>query len=531
MSILTLRLLDRPVGITRLVDRIAIESTLYQIFLVTTGLWSDSTGLHHDLYADFWTQAERLLDRSMFFPRRPMSLNSPVLGIPVSIFRLTRSLRQQCRSRFPYDQAILDMIRGEVVTWEEVLLTGQEPNGSTSEGTDREERAYRDTGHLYAIIASVLLEQLSRNQIRPGAGPVAASDSWQVRKAVQILREHQYDDGWTRLFVGNWPVYTLGFLMSSAEDIELVQADLRRRWNLTSFAQITRFSRDLENMWSARERATDTALLACHPGHERKRLLQGCPGGKKRVRDCASALCDPLRGYLSKLRAADAEVAERITIVENTWTRTRIQVEFMEPLGPILDAEHHRVLGNIIEVLAENGTGGELRPGWFRFSRGVRRGKYAFVKDSLDEVIQDMEEWQRRFDPSWFLIMRMANPIIDQQLTRQHQRASQGPPASPTPSRRPAPLPPSQQQRDQHNQSFSLATRLQTAPSPLSLADGLRTALRPDGPHRSVFLPRTDLDFSPIPYCNAKAARRDSSDRWFLVDRLTCRPTVDVTTP
>nr|CEG05072.1 unnamed protein product [Fusarium clavum] len=245
-------------------------------------------------------------------------------------------------------------------------------------------------------------------------------------------------------------------------------------------------------------------------------------------------------------RAADAEVAERVAIVENTWTRARIQVDFIEPLGPILDAEHRRVLEDIIGILVtklssavrkldsvlsnqENGAGRELRLGWFRFSRGVRRGKYAFVKNSLDKVIQDMEEWQRRFDPSWFLIMRIANPIIDQKLTRQHQRVSQESQAGPFPAEHLASSSSSQQQPDQHNQSFTLATRLQTAPSPLSLADGLRTAFRPDGPHRSVFLPRTDLDFLPIPYCNARAAcRRGSSDRWFLVDRLTCQPMVDV---
>ncbi|KAJ4168325.1 hypothetical protein NW754_013659 [Fusarium falciforme] len=262
------------------------------------------------------------------------------------------------------------------------------------------------------------------------------------------------------------------------------------------------------------------------------------------VQVCASCITF-IAQACENYRAADIEVAERIAIVENTWTRTRIQVEFIEPLGPILDAEHRRVLEDIIGILAtklssavrklesvlskqENGAGGELRPGWFRFSRAVRRGKYAFVKDSLDKIIQDMEEWQRRFDPSWFLIMRIANPIIDQQLTVQHQRVSQGSQASPSPAQRPAPSPASQQQHGQHNQSFTLTTRLQAAPSPLSLADGLRTALRPDGPHRSVFLRKRDLDFLPIPYANAKAACRSSSDRWFLVDRLTCRPMVDV---
>jgi len=245
-------------------------------------------------------------------------------------------------------------------------------------------------------------------------------------------------------------------------------------------------------------------------------------------------------------RAADVEVAERIAIVENSWTRGRMQVDFVEPLRPILDAEHRRVLDDIIGILVtklssavrklesvlpkqEKGSSRELRPGWFRFSKGVQKGKYAFIKDSLDGVIQDMEEWQRRFDPSWFLIMRIANPIIDQELTMQHHRVSQGSQARPFPAQRSASPSSSQQLHEQSNQRFTLTTRLQMAPSPLSLADGLRTAIRPDAPHRSVFLPRIDLDFVPIPYCNARAAcRRDSSDRWFLIDRLMCRPTVDV---
>ncbi|KAH7113652.1 hypothetical protein B0J13DRAFT_656877 [Dactylonectria estremocensis] len=193
-------------------------------------------------------------------------------------------------------------------------------------------------------------------------------------------------------------------------------------------------------------------------------------------------LCARSIGFIAQTcenyRAANAEMAERIAIVENTWIRTRIQVEFIELLGPIHDAEHHRVLENILGVLAarlssavrkldgvlpkqENGAGGEPSPGWFRFSRGVR--------------VRLRQGLARRDHP------RRGGMVVE------------------------------------------------TAPSSLSLTNGLRTALRPDGPHHSVFLPRTDLDFLPIPYCNAKAVcRRGSSDRWFLANRLTCRPTVDV---
>ncbi|KAH7137733.1 hypothetical protein EDB81DRAFT_948910 [Dactylonectria macrodidyma] len=257
--ILAMRLLGRPWRITRPFDRLAIESVLYQIFLVTTGLWSDSTGFYDDFYADFWAQSERLLGQSTLFPTCSASLNSPVLGVPVSLFRVTLSLRQQCRSRVSCDQASLDLMQSEVEAWEAGLRRGQQLDfSSTSELPYEQERYYKDAGHLYAIIASVLLEHLSGNKTSTGATPTASKDSWQVRKAVQILRGYQHDDGWARLFIGNWPVYTLGLLMSSPEDMELVRADLRQRWDLTKFAQISRFSHDLEETWAARKQVADT---------------------------------------------------------------------------------------------------------------------------------------------------------------------------------------------------------------------------------------------------------------------------------
>ncbi|KAF7545872.1 hypothetical protein G7Z17_g8852 [Cylindrodendrum hubeiense] len=253
-------------------------------------------------------------------------------------------------------------------------------------------------------------------------------------------------------------------------------------------------------------------------------------------------------------KAADEEVAERIAIVENCWTRTRMQTDFIQPLGPIIDAEHNRVLDNVLRILAvklssaetslkgvlakRQKNGGELRAGFLGFAKSVRRGKYAFVKDALDGVIRDLEEWQQRFDPSWFLIMRMANPVIDNQLREAmgRQNASSqslsvapsqpGRPVSPNPSSSPRPRRQrSQQQLPHRTQNSFLTTGLQQTSSPLSLADGIRTALRTNGPRSSIFLPPVAFDFTPIPYSKAKAARRHgSNDRWFIVDSLVCRP-------
>jgi hypothetical protein len=48
----------------------------------------------------------------------------------------------------------------------------------------------------------------------------------------------------------------------------------------------------------------------------------------------------------------------------------------------------------------------------------AKRLKYAaYAKASLDGITDDLEKWQRMFDPSWFFLARIAVPIIDQQLT------------------------------------------------------------------------------------------------------------------
>ncbi|KAI9662223.1 MAG: hypothetical protein M1821_008389 [Bathelium mastoideum] len=47
-----------------------------------------------------------------------------------------------------------------------------------------------------------------------------------------------------------------------------------------------------------------------------------------------------------------------------------------------------------------------------------KKGKavYALLKEHLEQALHDMESWQRRFDPSWYLILRVASERIDKEL-------------------------------------------------------------------------------------------------------------------
>lgn len=48
---------------------------------------------------------------------------------------------------------------------------------------------------------------------------------------------------------------------------------------------------------------------------------------------------------------------------------------------------------------------------------GAKKLKYAaYTKAALDGIIDDLEKWQRMFDPSWFFLTRITVPVIDQQL-------------------------------------------------------------------------------------------------------------------
>ncbi|KAK4937832.1 hypothetical protein LTR10_021635 [Elasticomyces elasticus] len=253
IRILSLRLMSHDESISKPFDRLAVESVLYQIFLVTMGSWSDPIELDYHFNAQFWLQAERLLTLSTLFPDRSMSFNSPVLGLPLGLFKLALSIKQLYQSPFRSDPETLEQFRSELENWEGAVLSDQDldPLSADEERNDAH-RYYRDAAYLYILTASMLIEQLSDLEEKTGPPEAAPSDCWQVRKVCQLLRAHRDDDEWARCFIGNWPVYTLGFFMQKPEDMRLVWEDLLKRWNLTKFGQVARFRKDVENTWARR---------------------------------------------------------------------------------------------------------------------------------------------------------------------------------------------------------------------------------------------------------------------------------------
>ncbi|KXJ87154.1 hypothetical protein Micbo1qcDRAFT_125212 [Microdochium bolleyi] len=262
MRIVRSRFLEGSGTIQYLFDRIAVESVLYQIFLMSTGLWTQAPEADFTFDDHFWGQAEDILDRCHLFPGNDTAtLNSPVLGLPPALFRLSFLLRSQFGCGLFPDPAVVNQVRSEVEDWELALLLLDEPFPSFVEHNSAPQAAYeaeaqqvhRDAKCLYALIASLLLGQLDRDN-DPGSGPPLpeSPEAWQVAKAVRILKRHKRTVGWTKCFIGNWPVYTIGFFMTASQDQELVRDDLQRRCDAMGSAQVARFKQDLEKVWAQR---------------------------------------------------------------------------------------------------------------------------------------------------------------------------------------------------------------------------------------------------------------------------------------
>ncbi|ETS83228.1 hypothetical protein PFICI_05104 [Pestalotiopsis fici W106-1] len=147
------------------------------------------------------------------------------------------------------------------------------------------------------------------------------------------------------------------------------------------------------------------------------------------------------------------------------------------------------------------------------------------MKSTLDEVIRDMEDWQRRFDPSWYLILRIPDPMIDRALN-QHVRKIMTAATART----------SIEDMESHVsgtsiRSTNVASQSLSRQSPLINADGVRDALRPNPRYISIFLPEEDLDIVSIPYANAMLARRRGSTgtKWLIINSIQCTPSSNIT--
>lgn len=111
------------------------------------------------------------------------------------------------------------------------------------------------------------------------------------------------------------------------------------------------------------------------------------------------------------------------------------------------------------------------------------RFRYARLSESLDKTIEDLRTWQATFDPSWFLVLRINEHVIDEELAGND-----------------------------------------SGETPMIIARSLRGALKED-PEKtgSIFLPEDDLNnasLRPIAFSTAQVMQRSGSNTKYLLDSV-----------
>jgi hypothetical protein len=217
-------------------------------------------------------------------------------------------------------------------------------------------------------------------------------------------------------------------------------------------------------------------------------------------------------GILQAFKNAEAEIEAETLALEATWSRTALQLEVVKRIsesGAIGD-EHCRIHLEVFEMLktklmlattkiesmVDCRTPG--KPG----KSGVKRLKYSFLRDTLKQVMMDLERWQRIFDPTWFLLLRVGDSSIDREMSRATTLVA----------------------ASSKESSCSNST--------LSAAKRLRAVLKDDpDPNLHISLPEDGLNWKStilVGYSTTRLIQRMQSQRLFAVSTINCEDNVDV---
>ncbi|OQE35336.1 hypothetical protein PENCOP_c013G04988 [Penicillium coprophilum] len=200
---------------------------------------------------------------------------------------------------------------------------------------------------------------------------------------------------------------------------------------------------------------------------------------------------------------AKGEYAEKFLRVETYWMRTELQLKVVQSIASELSEKHRRIqhqtiamLATKLEIAVNNLQSIVKRHPVGEQELGVRRWKYVLTKEKIDSTIEDLKEWQSLFDPSWYLIMKLADKQVDSDLST-------------------------------NRKSSAIDFK-----DPIAPAQSLRRALNPANAKTPPV--RLSADFlisinpQKIPFCSAEAGRRPENGQSLIVERVVPLPGANV---
>ncbi|KAI9924255.1 hypothetical protein AWENTII_003040 [Aspergillus wentii] len=126
----------------------------------------------------------------------------------------------------------------------------------------------------------------------------------------------------------------------------------------------------------------------------------------------------------------DKEIDDMILTIQGLWIKTELQLHSLKALWDTLPAplqDHYAAAlarlqnksltawKSLESVTSWNGEIPHVeRKAESRMS--IHKVKVIYLRKHIKHAVKDLEDWQGRFDPSWYLITRIAKPDVDRQL-------------------------------------------------------------------------------------------------------------------
>jgi hypothetical protein len=228
----------------RTIDRIMIESVLFQHFLLTARHPFSPDAC---LDAEFWASMESVLGDAASCADLSMA-DRPILGVLLPLYRLILTIVQLNHSPLRGDAVTLAATQQEMAYWEALIEETQLEN-TVSRGI------YNALVVEYVLAASLMLEWIVNAAPGQELHPlnICHGESWQLRRAIGILRRMMYKDDWTRCYLGTWPLQIFGYAADAEEDIALIREDLDRRRDVVGMGETVMIRSELEAIWETRK--------------------------------------------------------------------------------------------------------------------------------------------------------------------------------------------------------------------------------------------------------------------------------------
>ncbi|KAI6354242.1 hypothetical protein MCOR25_008695 [Pyricularia grisea] len=102
---------------------------------------------------------------------------------------------------------------------------------------------------FYVLGTSLLVDLFSLDDPMP-TPPTSLSSSWQVRAALEALRNPERCESLIGSYLGTWPLFVIGLFVTVREDVATVRSRLKQLIEQTGFGEAQRMLAELEGAWA-----------------------------------------------------------------------------------------------------------------------------------------------------------------------------------------------------------------------------------------------------------------------------------------